>query len=354
MSVRRLAVGLALLVAACGSPHGRPVRVIVPPRSSLGVAADSLARAGIISSPRLFRLYAKVRGGDRGIKAGTYLFQHGTSWGELLDALRGGKGIVVTITVPEGFATTQIVPLVATRLGVPPDSVWAVVGDTALLHRLDVPVPTLEGYLFPDTYNFPPGTSAREAVLTMVRRFEQAWKPAWTARLDTIAMSRHDVLALASIVEKEAKLPEERPVIAAVYMNRLKHGMLLQADPTVQYALGVHQNRVLYKHLEVESPYNTYRHKGLPPGPIASPGAPSIVASLYPASVPFRYFVALPDGHHEFRVDFGAHERAVHEARKAWDSLASKQESTSVKPESVTKRATPAKKPSGSRRGTGR
>ena len=354
MNVRRIAVGLALLVAGCGSPHGRPVRVIVPPRSSLGVAADSLARAGIISAPRLFRLYAKVRGGDRGIKAGTYLFQHGTSWGELLDALRGGKGIIVTITVPEGFSTTQIEPLLATRLGLPPDSVWAAVGDTALLHRLDVPVPTLEGYLFPDTYNFPPGTSAREAVLTMVRRFEQAWKPEWTARLDTIAMSRHDVLALASIVEKEAKLPEERPVIAAVYMNRLKHGMLLQADPTVQYALGVHQNRVLYKHLEVESPYNTYKHKGLPPGPIASPGAPSIVASLYPASVPYRYFVALPDGHHEFRVDFGAHERAVHEARKAWDSLASKQESTSVKPESVTKRATPAKKPSGSRRGTGR
>ena len=354
MTVRRLVLFLAVLLGACSSPHGRPVRVIVPPKSSLGVAADSLARAGLISSPRLFRLYAKVRGGDRGIKAGTYLLQHGTSWGDLLDALRGGKGIVVTITIPEGFATTQIVPLLATRLGAPPDSVWAAVSDTALLHRLDVPVPTLEGYLFPDTYNFLPGTSAREAVQTMVRRFEQAWKPEWTARLDTIAMSRNDVLALASIVEKEAKLPEERPVIAAVYMNRLKNGMLLQADPTVQYALGVHQNRVLYKHLEVESPYNTYKHKGLPPGPIASPGAPSIIAALYPASVPYRYFVALPDGHHEFRLDFSSHERAVHEARKAWDSLASKQESTSAKPESVTRRAAPVKKSVGGRRGAAR
>jgi len=331
---------LALCLAtACGSPHGRPVRVIVPPRSTLGVAADSLARVGIISSPRIFRLYAKLRGGDRGIKAGTYLFQHGTSWGELLDALRGGKGIIISITIPEGFATTQIVPLVSTRLGVPLDSVWAAVGDTAILHRLGIPTPTLEGYLFPDTYNFPPGTSGREAIVTMVRRFEQAWKPEWTARLDTIAMSRNDALALASIVEKEAKLREERAVIAAVYMNRLKSGMLLQADPTVQYALGVHQNRVLYKHLEVESPYNTYKHKGLPPGPIASPGIPSIVAALYPANVPYKYFVALPDGHHEFRVGFDEHTKAVHEARKAWDSVAPKQESTAVNAESAKAKA---------------
>jgi peptidoglycan lytic transglycosylase G len=349
MRVRRVALGLACALVACGSPHGRPVRVIVPPRSSLGVAADSLARAGIISSPRLFRLYAKIRGGDRGIKAGTYLLQHGTSWGELLDALRGGKGLIISITIPEGFATTQIVPLLSSRLNSPLDSVWAAVGDTALLHRLGVPTPTLEGYLFPDTYNFPPGTSGREAIVTMVRRFEQAWKPGWTARLDTIAMTRNDVLALASIVEKEAKLPEERPVIAAVYMNRLKNGMLLQADPTVQYAIGVHQNRVLYKHLEVESPYNTYKHKGLPPGPIASPGIPSILAALYPASVPYKYFVALPDGHHEFRVDFAQHERAVHEARKAWDSLAPKETTVSARrpaakpaPQSAT---APSKKP---------
>ena len=341
--VRLVGAVLAAAVVACGSPHGRPVRVIVPPRSNLGVAAESLARAGIISSPRIFRLYAKIRGGDRGIKAGTYLFQHGTSWGELLDALRGGKGIIVTITIPEGFATTQIVPLLATRLARPVDSVWAAVSDTALLHRLQVPTPSLEGYLFPDTYNFPPGTSAREAVLTMVRRFEQAWKPEWTARLDTIAMTRNDVLSLASIVEKEAKLPEERPVIAAVYMNRLKSGMLLQADPTVQYALGVHQNRVLYKHLEVESPYNTYKHKGLPPGPIASPGVPSILAALYPANVPYKYFVALPDGHHEFRTGFAEHEQAVREARRAWDSLPSRAESAAAKPETTkTKKGSPA------------
>ena len=171
-------------------------------------------------------------------------------------------------------------------------------------------MPTLEGYLFPDTYIFPEGTTARAAVDAMVRRFEQVWKPEWTARLDTIHMSRNDVMSLAAIVEKEARRPEERPVIAAVYLNRLRSGMLLQADPTVQYALGRHVTRVYYKDLETDSLYNTYLHKGLPPGPIASPGKASIEAALYPANVPYEYFVAFPDGHHEFRRDLAEHEIA--------------------------------------------
>jgi UPF0755 protein len=194
--------------------------------------------------------------------------------------------------------------------------------DTTLLERLDIPTPTLEGYLFPDTYVFTEGTTAREAVETMVHRFEQIWKPEWTARLDTIALSRNDVMALASIVEKEAKLNEERPVIAAVYMNRLRAGMLLQADPTVQYALPEHEARLLFKHLKIKSPYNTYQHLGLPPGPIASPGSPSIQAALYPAKVPFKYFVAAPDGHHEFRVTYKEHDAAVQAMHRQRDARA--------------------------------
>jgi len=242
-------------------------------------------------------------------------------WGFVLDALRAGKGIVHVVTIPEGFSLFQIEPLVASKLGAPIDSVEAAVRDTALLHELDIPMKTLEGYLFPDTYVFQDRTSAAAAIETMVRRFEQVWRPEWTARLDSIHLSRNDVMALASIVEKEARLPEERPVIAAVYLNRLRVGMLLQADPTVQYALGKHVARVYYKDLEVESPYNTYKHKGLPPGPIASPGKPSIEAALYPANVPYEFFVAFPDGHHEFRRDLAGHEQAKLQARKAWDSV---------------------------------
>jgi UPF0755 protein len=285
------------------------------------VAADSLAKAGVVKFPSVFRAYAALRHHDRTIKAGTYALRKGAGWNYVLDALRNGKGLVHVVTIPEGFSLSQIGAVVTNKLAQPADSFQAAVRDTALLHRLDIPTPTLEGYLFPDTYTFQDGTTARTAVDAMVRRFEQIWKPEWTARLDTLHLSRNDVMALASIVEKEARLPEERPVIAAVYLNRLRTGMLLQADPTVQYALGKHVARVLYKDLEVESPYNTYKNKGLPPGPIASPGRASIEAALYPANVPYVYFVAFPDGHHEFRGDLKGHEQAKAEARRAWDSV---------------------------------
>jgi UPF0755 protein len=285
------------------------------------VAAESLSHAHVISFARGFRVYASLRGNDRGIRAGTYLFHRNASWSFVLDALRAGKGLVHIVTIPEGFSLAQIESSLETKLGSTHDSIVAAGRDTGLLHALDLSAPTLEGYLFPDTYVFPDGTTPRVAVATMVRRFDQIWKPEWTARLDTIHLSRNDVITLASLVEKEARVPEERPVIAAVYLNRLREGELLQADPTVQYALGKHVARVLYKDLEVDSPYNTYKHKGLPPGPIASPGKPSIEAALYPANVPYKYFVAFPDGHHEFRKDLAAHELAVAQARRAWDSL---------------------------------
>jgi UPF0755 protein len=312
---------LALFAAACGAGTGPAVRVTIPAGATMRVASDSLARAGVIRSAGLFRVYASLKRGDRGIKAGTYLLHRDSGWGAVLDDLHGGKGIVHVVTVPEGWALSQIGAAITAKLGQPADSVNAAARDTVLLHRLDVPTPTLEGYLFPDTYTFADGTTARAAVDAMVKRFEQVWKPEWTARLDTIHLSRNDVMSLAAIVEKEARLAEERPVIAAVYLNRLRDGMLLQADPTVQYALGKHVARVYYKDLEVDSPYNTYKYKGLPPGPIASPGRASIEAALYPANVPYKYFVAFPDGHHEFRGDLAAHEKAKLEARKAWDSV---------------------------------
>ncbi len=297
------------------------MRVTIPPGATMRAASDSLAKAGVVQGGRLFRLYASVRGNDRTIKAGTYLMHRGAGWNYVLDALRSGKGLVHVITIPEGFALSQIEPLMVSRLEVPIDSVDAAVRDTALLHQLKISTPTLEGYLFPDTYNFPEATSAHTAVEAMVRRFEQVWQPAWTARLDSIHLTRNEVVALASIVEKEARVPAERPVIAAVYLNRLHSNMLLQADPTVQFALGKHVARVFYKDLEVESAYNTYKHPGLPPGPIASPGKPSLIAALYPADVPYLYFVAFPDGHHEFHKDLKDHEQARIVARKAWDSV---------------------------------
>ncbi len=315
-------------VTGCGGRGSGDARVVVPRGASLRVVADSLERAGVVSNARMFRIYALLKGRDRSIRTGTYRFTRGTSWGDVLADLHGGKGLERSITIPEGWSLYQIVPQLARVLGTPVDSVAVAVRDTALLHALDIPTPTLEGYLFPDTYVFPEGTSARRAVQMMVTRYRNVWRPEWDQQLQSLSMSRNDVMSLAAIVEKEARRPEERPVIAAVYMNRLKIGMRLQADPTVQYALGQHVTRVLFKHLTTDSPYNTYRYAGLPPGPIASPGRPSIIAALYPANVPYRFFVAYPDGHHEFTTTFTQHSVAVKRARREWDSVATARRDT--------------------------
>lgn len=305
----------ALLIAACDSPHGAPVRVIIPLGSSFRTAADSMAAGGVIQSPLAFRIYARLSGRDRRIQAGTYLLRPGTAWSDVVRAMNGGVGIINRVTIPEGFTIAQITPLLVRTLHTTADSVDAAVRDSALRERLADPAETLEGYLFPDTYVFAPGTTARQAVTEMVQRFEREWRPEYDTQAVALGRSRHEIVTMASIVEKEARLPEERPVIAAVYYNRLKDAMPLQADPTVQYALGRHTERVLYRDLTVESPYNTYLHLGLPPGPIASPGAASLRAALAPASVPYLYFVAAPDGHHEFRTTIAEHEQAKRAVR---------------------------------------
>jgi UPF0755 protein len=362
---RRAAVLAACLACfACSQqPHGPPTRVIIPRGSSFADAADSLSRAQLIGWRKMFRVYARLTGGDRKIKPGTYLLRHGTPWSDIITALHGGHGLVNTITIPEGYTISQITPLLSRTLKVPAESVDLAVRDTSLLSRLDVPTPTLEGYLFPDTYAFPVGTTARQAVREMVYDFERRWKPDWDAKASNLQINRNDLITMASIVEKEARLPEERPVIAAVYYNRLRKGMLLQADPTVQYALGHHVGRVLYKNLTVESPYNTYVHKGLPPGPVSSPGVASLDAAANPANVPYLYFVASPDGHHEFRMTLDEHASAIREVRATHPSspsaakapvkklASSKTTSASKKPtirrvasKTSTKHSTPTKK----------
>ncbi len=317
--MRRWLAAAALIVSAgCGSsPHGTPIRVIVPKGASFSTAADSLHGKGLVGSTLLFKAYARFKGADRDIKPGTYLLKRGTPWSDIVGALHGGHGLVNTVTIPEGFGLIQIVPLLSTNLQVPADSINAAVRDTSLIKRLNIPGKNLEGYLFPDTYAFPVGTSARQAVSELVRRFEREWKPAWDTALAKRGQTRHEIVTLASIVEKEARKSAERPVIAGVYTNRLREKMLLQADPTVQYVLGRHTPRVLFKDLEVDSPYNTYKYPGLPPGPIASPGGPSLEAAMFPASVPFFYFVAAPDGHHEFRRTLAEHEAATKVIRGA-------------------------------------
>ena len=305
----------ALAMGAIACDGSGNARVTVPSGASMRLAADSLEKAGVIGSAKLFRLYAKVTKRDRSIKAGTYILDRGASWDEIVDALVAGKGIVLTLTIPEGWDLKTIVPAISRVMKVPAAALDSAARDAALIRQLEVPIPTLEGYLFPETYLLPESSDALPIVRRLVAEFERRWKPEWNRQLEKLGMSRHEVITLASIIEKEARVATERPTISAVYHNRLKIGMMLQADPTVLYALGRHENRVLYRHLEVKSPYNTYRNVGLPPGPIASPGSASIEAALFPADVPFLYFVAHPDGHHEFTSTVRAHNEMVRRMR---------------------------------------
>ena len=322
-SLRLLALTLVVavgLTASCATSNDEKVMVLIPRGATFRAAAESLAVHGIIRSPRLFSFYASYRERDRTIRYGTYRLAKGTSWDDILSALESGKELVHRIVIPEGWTLWDIVPTLADSLEVSEDSVLAAVRDTTTLRRMGVArnVGDLEGYLFPDTYDFPQGLSARQAVAMMLERFDQVWLDEWDARAAELKMTRHQVVTLASIIEKEVRKGEERPVVSAVYHNRLRIRMALQADPTIQYALKRRRpGRVLYRDLNVQSPYNTYRRPGLPPGPIGAPGAASLKAALYPADVPYKFFVAHPDGHHEFRNTYAEHLKAIQFVRDA-------------------------------------
>lgn len=302
-----LAVLAALALGACSAP-GRAgtqpdsVDVVVPTGASGREVASRLAGAGLVRHPRLFALYARLLGSAGHLKSGHYRFAARSSWPRLLATLRAGEVVTRAVTIPEGFELREIAPRLAEVTASSSESILALARDTLLADSLGVPGPTLEGYLFPDTYRFAEGIPAREALGAMVARYRSFWGPAERRQMDSLDMDERQVVTLASIVEKEAKKDEERPIIAGVYLNRLRKGMLLQADPTVQFALDSPRARLLYADIDrvADNPYNTYTHRGLPPGPIASPGAASLEAVLHPAHVPYLYFVARPDGSHVF------------------------------------------------------
>ncbi|MEX2583427.1 MAG: endolytic transglycosylase MltG [Gemmatimonadota bacterium] len=315
---RRLCVVLLLaaaaLVTACGggSPSGEPVRFTIPQGSGVGAITDTLAAHDIIEQPTVFRLYARFKGIERNVKPGVYEMQRGLAWSDVLEQLVRGDVVQITIVVPEGWTLGQIAPRIAEATDASVDSLMTALLDEEAAERYDVPGPTVEGYLYPATYVLPLGSSPETAVSGMVRRYKQVWTPERQAGADSIGMTEREVVTLASIVEKEARRWGERDTIAAVFHNRLRINMPLQADPTVQYALGVHQTRLLYAHIDsvADHPYNTYANRGLPPGPIASPSSGAIDATLAPADVPFLYFVARPDGSHIFTRSLAEHNSA--------------------------------------------
>jgi UPF0755 protein len=320
-----LALVFTCALAACGGAGSGPrLRVQVPPGASFGQIADSLHARAIVGFVPAFRLYARLTHSDARVKPGTYGFRRGQSWSSILADFRSGHVLTAKIVIPEGWSTTGIAPRIAAATGTDSLSILKKLLDPTLPAHYEVPGPTLEGYLLPATYDFPLNVAVDTVVAHMVGAFRRIWTPERQKLADSLKLSEREVVTLASIIEKEAKHRDELPVISSVYQNRLRIGIPLQADPTVQYALGIHRVRLLYRDIrEVENnPYNTYKIKGLPPGPIGSPSARAIDAVLRPAKTKFLYFVARPDGSHLFTGSLAEHNRAKLLARMEWQRAA--------------------------------
>jgi UPF0755 protein len=309
-----LAALLAPAVDLCFPAGWRPPRerrtVVIERGQSLHVIARELQRVGVIKSQVGFLVLARAMRLDRRVKAGQYSFRLGTTVPALLRALDRGMYGLNLVTIPEGLMIRETARIIQAQVGIPAAALDSLSRDPALLDSLEIGAPSLEGWLAPDSYEWLPGTSPEVVLRTMVTRTRERVERA-TAGYDSLplGMNAHELLTLASIVESESRANHERPRIARVYLNRLERGMLLQADPTVGYALGRGpRSRLLYRDLRVESPYNTYRHEGLPPGPICSPGEAAIQAVMNAQpGIHDLYFVANGKGTHIFAPTYQQH-----------------------------------------------
>lgn len=300
-----------------GPPPGAKmdVRFNVPVNATAAVVASALKSQRLIRSATLFRILARLRGEDKDFKAGVHLLKSSLSTPQVMSSLAVGDRLVgdVVLTIPEGYTLVQIAQSLQSS-GVTSEQGFLEAAKSANVPTgaVSFPLPqgSLEGYLFPDTYFLQPDSKPEAAVAKMLANFERKVYVPLKTEFASSSLSFNEVVILASMVEREAKLPRERPLIAGVYINRLRKGMKLDCDATIQYALGHHKARLLYSDLTVDSPYNTYVHPGLPPGPICNPGLDSVRAALQPLQSDYLYYVARPDGSHTFSRTMSEHRAA--------------------------------------------
>lgn len=278
---------------------------------------DSLESRRIIRSRPLFVFVARVLGGTTRMQVGRYLVMSGVSNYRLHRMLTEGEGILaIQVTIPEGLRAQGQARVFARTLGIDSARYVQLVGDADIAREMQIPAPSLEGYLMPETYSFPWQPDELDVVKRLAGEFRRFYNDSLQARAKELGWTISQVMAMASIVEGEAMLDAERARISGVYHNRLRKGMFLQADPTVQFFLDGGPRRVLYSDLRIDNPYNTYRNKGLPPGPVNNPGKASILAALYPERHEFFFFVANFNGGHWFSKTYAEHQRYVREYRR--------------------------------------
>lgn len=309
-----LAFFFALVLLSPVSPKvgSKEIMVAIPQQATAGLVGKILENEGLVRSSLAFRLYARWKGMDSRIMAGQYRLSSGLTTPQIMMELVKGRPAFQSITVPEGFNTVQVADLLAAKGLVNQESFISVIADQkfpySFISNLPKDEKRLEGYLFPDTYNFNMGDSESTIIDTMLKRFEkEIVELDYAAQAEKNGVTLHQAVTIASLIEREAMADEERPIIAGVIYNRLKISMPLQIDATIQYALGENKPELSYKDLEVDSPYNTYRHYGLPPGPIAMPGRSSLLAAVNPANTDYIYYVAKPDGFHAFATTLAQH-----------------------------------------------
>ncbi len=293
-----------------------PVTVVIPSGSSFPQTAALLEEAGVVSSAEKLRLLVRLRGDAKLVKAGEYAFAEAATPDQILERLIAGDVVVHRVTIPEGYNLTEIgAALVAAGFD-GADAFNRLARDPDFLASLQIEAPSLEGYLFPETYSFISGMSPERLVRSMIQQLRSRLTPEILEGAAERGLDTHQLLTLASIVQKEAGNRDEMPKVAAVFHNRLRIGMPLQADPTVIYGVEDYTGTITRRHLLADTPYNTYRIRALPPGPIASPGEDALRATAFPADVDYLYFVAAGDGTHIFSRTLQEHNRAVQRYRQ--------------------------------------
>jgi len=287
---------------------GRPVQLDIPEGAGTQRIAEILAEAGVIDNAAMFRIRARLDGIDGKLRPGIYDLSTGMEYDAVVERLLAGPPIeYVTLTIPEGFRVEQIAERVAEVTGIPAEEFLALTTDGIASfaaghpYVADIQTGTLEGYLFPKTYRVVEGSTATDVIELMLDQFDTEIATVDLSRATAEGLTLHEVVTLASMVEREARVAEERPLVASVIYNRLDRGMPLEIDATIEYVIQERKPRLLNRDLEIDSPYNTYKYPGLPPGPIASPGLASLEAAANPADTDYLYYVLTSeDGSHTF------------------------------------------------------
>jgi len=306
-----------MVVPISWKAEGDSVYVTIEQGDSMSRIVQRLNEANLIEDGTGLLILAKLLGKDRRIQAGRYDFNRGITLYSVFNKLIRGDVALNEVIIPEGLTAKQIAGILRREIQIDSSEFVRVTLDSKFAESMGFPASNLEGYIFPDTYKLSWGTPPEKVARILVEQFKKTFTDSLRRRAEEINFSVAEAVTLASIIEAEAKDGEERETISAVYHNRLRRGMLLQCDPTVSYALPQLDRPLLIKDLEIDSPYNTYKYPGLPPGPICNPGKASILAALYPADVGYLYFVATGDGSHIFSTTLREHNNAKIKIRRA-------------------------------------